>query len=283
MVHPGEKRPRQTPNLQNIPKRAKGDYPKQTMSEKGGQLSLLDVRLNELCPMQGPKDNYETTGIKNMGNTCYLNSVIQVLVNTPIFSEQLLKVEFPQIAATQSTNCAISEELKFITTILQSGEFKSITPVSLKRKIDYKFDRYRGSNQHDAHEFLMELINQIGSEMKLMIPESTAEDLNVFRGINQVNLRCTACLSAPRIAEEQPFNCLHVDIPHNDNKDVESLDECLKSTLKDEILTGEDKENCDICASKQDAARRSMISIPPKILIIHIKRFAYNQKVCYKK
>ena len=230
-------------------------------------------RVRQLRPIYGSQGSYETTGLHNTGNLCYLNSVVQVLANSPLFSEQMLKIMFPPTTKTNNQNSLlISEELRFLITILQSGEFKRITPVTLKEKIDQKFDTYQGYRQHDAHELLMDIVNEVESEMATLAKYSSIETCNIFRGVEQSQLQCKVCLSPPRFKND-PFNCWHLDIPLSNEKSVD-LESCLtEARLKEEILSVE----CKNCGKYQETAKKLIISVPPKMLIVHLKRFTEEQ------
>ena len=60
-------------------------------------------RIAELRPIYGTQ-NFEATGISNMGQSCYINSVLQVLSNNPKFAEQILKVESQSIGNQYQLN-----------------------------------------------------------------------------------------------------------------------------------------------------------------------------------
>lgn len=57
------------------------------LNQKVGEWGLLTESTNQLQPIYGP--GY--TGMKNLGNSCYLNSVMQVLFTIPDFIERFVK------------------------------------------------------------------------------------------------------------------------------------------------------------------------------------------------
>ena len=58
------------------------------MNMRIGEWSIIQESGKELVPRYGP--GY--TGLRNLGNSCYLNSVMQVMFTLPEFKERYVKV-----------------------------------------------------------------------------------------------------------------------------------------------------------------------------------------------
>ena len=149
-------------------------------------------------------------GFNNIGNTCYLNSIIQLLLHSKNFVKFVLKIEnkgeyedYLQEASidkianltrkrlnltaddrvsidrndiNELVNTSITTQLsEIVNTIITKGN-SIITPVSLKRAIDNKLHSFRGGSQQDAHELLIQLLSCIEEETGI---ESEPEINNV--------------------------------------------------------------------------------------------------------
>ncbi|CAM9135308.1 unnamed protein product [Ascophyllum nodosum] len=54
---------------------------------------------------------------------------------------------------------------------------------------------------------------------------------------------------------------------------MESLEESLASSVESELMTGDNKVNCEDCGKKKDTRTRTCLERLPNFLIVHLKRF----------
>lgn len=182
-------------------------------------------------------------GLKNLGNTCFMNSVLQSLSNIEKFCSILTSL--PSLEHQLNTNreaksaltrlsadgIIVTEELKKVLRILRDGEDKSnaITPESLLHAIWKVVPRFRGYQQQDAHEFLRYMLDRLHTELLLLLPGKFRNDrvdevlrgaplakansvvTSVFGGTLQSEVTCLNCRSTSK--KMDPFLDLSVDIP----------------------------------------------------------------------
>ena len=99
------------------------------------------------------------------GVTCYMNSILTILQQTPLFSDWILNFNFKDdlIEKYKSKNIDDSILLNFyklLTTSLKN-DYKTITPISFRECIS-KIDSMWGEHQHqDSQEFLIFLFTKL--------------------------------------------------------------------------------------------------------------------------
>ena len=102
-------------------------------------------------------------GLKNLGNTCYLNSSLQILLHVPEFIKLMLKNK-------DYEDCHIYYINKIINLLINSykNSFQYyIDPSDFVRFFKNNHKRFEGCTQRDTQMFLDELLWEINSELSL--------------------------------------------------------------------------------------------------------------------
>ncbi|TGZ79586.1 cysteine proteinase [Ascodesmis nigricans] len=251
------------------------------------------------------------TGLKNLGNTCYMNSIVQCLSGTVPLARLFLNGDYR--AQINKENPMGSRGLlaeTFAVTIrhLWSGDYKFISPVTLKGVSGRLNETFKTNSQQDAQEYLEFLLDGLHEDLNpnanrtKLVPLTDEEErkreslpiqtaarhewarythtnhsviVNWLQGQLASKLRCLTCNITS--TTYTPFLSLTIPIPHTNQRF--HLADCLQEFTKEEILDGDDAWNCPHCKCRRKATKTLTIMRLPPILIIHLKRFANRGKL----
>ncbi|CAG9314363.1 unnamed protein product [Blepharisma stoltei] len=108
------------------------------------------------------------TGLWNMGNTCYVNAIVQPLSHTPLFSEFFSsEAHIAYINATNPNGSKgkIAKEFGGLLKELKQSKVKCIKPVKFISEFIKVYDIFKGNDQHDSHEFLSMLLDGLHEDL----------------------------------------------------------------------------------------------------------------------
>eukprot|EP01022_Parablepharisma_sp_SALTPOND_P025155 TRINITY_DN575_c0_g1_i1.p1 TRINITY_DN575_c0_g1~~TRINITY_DN575_c0_g1_i1.p1 ORF type:complete len:737 (+),score=82.87 TRINITY_DN575_c0_g1_i1:1257-3467(+) len=154
------------------------------------------------------------SGIKNIGNSCYISSSIQCLKHTKLLWEFIESYNGRDTVDSSPTLPQDGEISKSFSELVQSlkDDNQSIAPHRFKKVIAAHSAQFSGTDQSDAHEFLTFLIDKLHEELKEKeTGESRIED--IFYGAFSSNIQCTHC--GYKSVSKEPFMCISLPIEGN--------------------------------------------------------------------
>lgn len=238
-------------------------------------------------------------GLKNIGNTCFLNSVVQCLSNTKSLMEYLTSRQYICDIRSDSKGALIKVFADLIQELWQ-GDGKHITTISFKNQIQRYAPRFGGYLQHDAQEFLRYLLEGLHEDInratkskvlteiddnlsdnqkalecwKRYLRTDDSKIVDIFVGQLKSTLQCTVCNHCSTTFEV--FWDLSLPLPKATSKI--SLSQCLELFTKEEILDGDEMPTCSKCKCRRKCKKRFLIHKYPEVLVLHLKRFSPGER-----
>ncbi|PSR84624.1 Ubiquitin carboxyl-terminal hydrolase [Actinidia chinensis var. chinensis] len=221
-------------------------------------------------------------GLKNLGNSCYLNSVLQCLTYTPPLANFCLNHHHSSSCdyaaePERKRDCAFCILEKRIARSL-SSDLALDTPSKMNSCLRIFAEHFRFGRQEDAHEFLRYVIDACHNTClrlkKLRRKGGGGGEgfgggtvvKEIFGGALQSQVKCLSCGAESNKVDE--IMDISLDVSHNS-----SLRESLQKFFQAEVLDGSNKYKCENC-KKLVAARKQMSLLQaPNILVIQLKRF----------
>lgn len=238
------------------------------------------------------------TGLKNLGNSCYLSSILQCLFSIPFFQNRYYHPQEPPPASEHPAE-DLETQLRKLADGLLSGRYsypdtnviaseyspelshqKGLAPTMLKHLVGRGHEEFSTMRQQDAFELLLHLFKLITRSAH---PAPQQDPVQSFRFVMEQRLQCINCRRVRYRTDEQDNISIPVPVrrklrvvnaePGEDMRKDEfepvTLKECLDAFTDAEIV----ELVCPACGGQDGFTKRSLFKTFPEILVVNARRF----------
>ena len=265
--------------------------------------AMTDAEGKQMKPMFGPG----LTGLKNLGNSCYLASVVQSVFDMPEFVQRYYR---PDESLPIPTNPAedLEVQLRKVADGLLSGRYskadegaytsdesdepryqRGLTPTMLKHLIGRGHAEFSTMRQQDAFELLLHLLKLISRSQQSSRGQykDVTDPVDAFRFVMEQKLQCLQCKKVRYRQDEMESLSVAVPIKRisksgdtvmqsngtTDAKDEVQFESVTLKQCIDDFTAPEVVElSCSNCGNK-NFTKQVLFKTFPTILSINARRF----------
>lgn len=219
------------------------------------------------------KQNNKAVGIRNMGNTCYLNSIIHQLFNIKDFCSNIINTT---VSSNEEPAIKIYNQLKYLFSDMKLSIFDFVNT----KKFCTDFTAFDGcpinSNyQQDANEFFNLLLDSVENALKTVNNNFVK---TYFTGTFE------NCINSTE--DEYPFKRIVNELFVNISLDIRNkkhLFNALDSYTKVYTLDDDNKYFCEEYNRKIKVQKQHLIKDLPQNLVFVLNRFEYDSNMHQRK
>lgn len=248
-----------------------------------------------------------TSGLKNLGNTCYMNATIQCLSATVPFARFFTDGRWKTAVNMLNPLGTKGQLASAFATLLHEmwhGDLPYRSPYAFRKTVCAFATQFNNSEQHDCQEFLSALLDGLHEDLNRIIAKPTVETtpereaeletlavqiaseqewqvyqmrndsliVDYFQGQFRNRVQCLTCHKTSTTYNS--FMYLSLPIPAGRGVSKVTLNQCLDHFVREEVIDRENAWNCPNCKCPRRATTQLSLSRLPPVLLIHLKRFS---------
>ncbi|KAF8386804.1 usp-14, partial [Pristionchus pacificus] len=228
-------------------------------------MDTADAKLEKMPP-----------GLKNLGNTCYMNSVLQSFRSLDVIRDAVAKFtppEGPKGPATKITQAMRNTFNELASPARGNTSEDAVLPISMMTVLHQAFPQFATRSpqghlqQQDANECFTEVQRHIFDGLKPT--ETGTKTSDFFRGTYAVTLKNTESAEEPEIKSTEDFFQLSCFL----SQEVKYIQTGLKEKMTEEI-----EKNSPLLGRDCKYSKKALIDRLPAYLSIQMVRFFFKQK-----
>ena len=264
--------------------------PKSSAKDNKGTQKATNLQISNKVAKISPVYNQSSkklSGLINLGNSCYMNSVMQCLRSVYHLVKYFTEDAYMEdINPASLYNGSVAKEVGTAFGAMVAEGRMPVSLRTLKARVGELNHDYSGCGQNDSHEFLVHLFTWLHEDLRGAIPhfsgspdliphyltaEAVTSEVSVvtllFQGLHKQVISCNSCHHDS--VHMEPFTILTLPLPASGSCTLESL---LENYHKDVYI---DDYICPNCSGRGKGLSKTYIQKLPPILVLQLGRFEY--------
>ena len=207
--------------------------------------------------------NINLKGLKNLGTTCYINSIIQMLFHIDEIKNFILNLKLKK----EYQNVLYSLYITFFDLNNSQNYDCAIDTTFFVENFD--IEKINKFEQKDVHEFLLLLIEKLENRLKIYGGDNLFKNLFLSTIKNYFECQCN---KKHHFINEQTHFAIELEI-----KDRKNIYESLNLIIDKEYIDDDNRIFCSKCMKKRNMYKSSKFTLISKYLIFVLKRFEFSE------
>lgn len=245
-------------------------------------------------------------GMHNLGNSCFLNSIVQCLNHIDPITQYFLKGDYATDLNRKNPLGSGGRVATAYATLLKevwSGDYSALAPRLLKQTVASFAPQFNNSYQHDSQEFCQFLMDGLHEDCNRVTSKPYVEEVEGFgmadekaavqtwrnhllrhdsiivdrcQGMHRSHLTCPSC--GRESIKFDVFSTISLPLILEDKGYSGPLrvEDCIEKFLEGEQLDDLNAWYCPSCKKHVCALKMIALWSVPDILILHLKRFQFD-------
>ncbi|MBA0826204.1 hypothetical protein Goarm_011080 [Gossypium armourianum] len=305
---------------ENLRKRRRVDYRPwepdsgEHISRGNQSIPLLDATNASL--VSSTQQPWGLRGLNNLGNSCFMNSILQALLHTPPLRNYFLgdrhnryycQQKNGAINGTKNSRLCLACDMDALFSAVFSGDRTPYSPAKFLYSWWQHAANLASYEQQDAHEFFISMLEGIHEKVEKDKRKSQSPGSGdcciahrVFSGILRSDVMCMVCGftsttydpcvdisldlepnqgGSGKSSSAKSLNSFNVEadcMRPNQNCGISTLKGCLERFTRAEKLGSDQKLFCQKCQVRQESLKQMSIRKLPLVSCFHVKRFEHS-------